>query len=77
MLDLESSPTTVYERRSVKRVDDDEGDGQYWEYEERSFSRDEYVLYKAANSVSREDNLTDKAALADIYELILELGGGA
>lgn len=74
LIDIESSPTTVYERRNVKKKQDEEGN-DYWEYEEREFTKNEYILRQSSQMVSKEDNLVNQAALADIYELILEIGG--
>lgn len=74
LIDVESSPTTVYERRNVRKMEDEEGNS-YWEYEEREFTKDEYILRQSSQMVSKEDNLINQAALADIYELILEMGG--
>lgn len=74
IIDIFSSPTTVYERRNIKRKEDDEGN-KYWEYEERTFTRDEYTVYQASQMTTKEDNLINQAAMADIFELILEVLG--
>ena len=45
--DTASSPTTVYQRRNVKRVTIENGDGtksELWEYDERTMSHDEYAV---------------------------------
>lgn len=73
-VDITSSPTTVYQRRDIKKVQDDDGNS-CWEYEEREFAKDEYLLYQTTLTPSKGDNLVIQAALVDIYELILELGG--
>ena len=47
--DTTSSPTTVYQRRNVKRVIIENGDGtksELWEYEERKMTREEYSEFE-------------------------------
>ncbi len=51
-LDLTSSPTTVYERRNFKEItvpaqSEEEEETLMWEYEERTFTREEYNLVTA------------------------------
>lgn len=73
-VDITSSPTHVYERRKIKEwTDENETPG--WEYEEREFTKNEYIVYQSSRMVSKEDNLINQAALADLYDLVLEAGG--
>lgn len=44
-VDMTTSPTTVYERRNIKKVvvkDNENNDVEMWEYEERQMSIEEY-----------------------------------
>ena len=62
--DTTSSPTTVYQRRNVKRVTIDNMGGttsELWEYDERTMSHDEYAVM--AEVVK---NQKDIAAIEDI-----------
>lgn len=64
--DTESSPTTVYQRRNIKRVSVEGTDGKttlVWEYEERTMSRTEYaaIINEITNS-----KIEYIAAMADI-----------
>ena len=43
--DTESSPTTVYQRKNIKRItitNKDGTTGELWEYDERTMTREEY-----------------------------------
>lgn len=73
-VDITSSPTTVYQRRDIKKDQDDNGNS-CWSYEERELTKDEYILYQSTLTPSKGDNMILQAALIDIYELILEMGG--
>ena len=44
-VDKTSSPTTVYLRRNIKEVTNEEGDNTHWEYEEAQLTVSEYVEY--------------------------------
>ena len=44
--DSTSSPTTVYQRRNIVQVTQEQEDGSvstYWEYDERKLTKDEYI----------------------------------
>lgn len=73
--DAASSPTTVYQRRNVKRVTVDSMDGaaaELWEYEERTMSHEEFAALLAQMDAAKfEDELTDvQLALVELYEMI-------
>lgn len=74
-IDITSSPTHVYERRKIKAWTDEQSEASGWEYEEREFTKNEYIVYQSSRMVSKEDNLINQSALADLYDLILEAGG--
>lgn len=47
--DVESSETTVYQRRNIQRVTVENQDGtitELWQYEERTMSHEEYALIR-------------------------------
>ena len=53
-LDTTSSPTTVYERRNFKEItvpaiEEGEEETKMWEYEERTFTKEEYDLITATS----------------------------
>lgn len=47
--DVDSSKTTVYQRRNIRRVtvtDDDGTTAEMWQYEERQMTHEEYALIR-------------------------------
>lgn len=84
-VDTTSSPTTVYIRRNIKRVlvTTDNGSAYVWQYEEAALTLDEYAEYERlvaeletpAIQTLQEQNLILQAALADVYESIIEQMG--
>lgn len=72
--DTESSQEYVYERKEIKRVDE-EGDGGFkgWEYLERATPKQEWVLRAVAESKATADTMLQ--GMADLYELQLEAMG--
>ena len=62
------SENTVYQRRNIQFISND--NGAFWQYEERKLSHEEYYKLRTARL---EDELTQtQLALADLYETILE-----
>ena len=83
LTDTTSSPTTVYIRKSVKRVLITQPDGSStyaWQYEEAALTMAEYAEYEdlvaqvetPAIQALQEQNSILQAALADIYESVAE-----
>ena len=71
--DAASSPTTVYQRRNVRRVTANNEDGtttELWEYEERTMSHEEFAALLAQMDAAKfEHDITDmQMALVELYE---------
>lgn len=45
--DMESSPTTVYLRRNITAVPNEEDGGTHWHYEEAEISRSDFAAVQA------------------------------
>lgn len=74
-IDTTSSPTTVYERRNfveVTRKDTEGNDQKYWEYEERTYTKDEYSMVTA---VTEKVALKHESDIIDVYTAELVEGG--
>ena len=69
-VDYESSPTTIYLHRKIKKTEReiDSVTVTYYEYEEAKLTPAEYAVYAAEQA--REDNLAIMSALVDIYDII-------
>lgn len=69
--DTESSQFYVYERKEIRRVDE-EGDGGFkgWEYLERVTPKQEWILKAVSESKAATDAMLQ--GMADLYELQLE-----
>ena len=73
--DLTTSPTTVYERRNIKRIerqDENEEKVSLWEYEEREMTRKEYEDMQ--NALETPAMQTIMQAIASL-ELTVEMQG--
>ena len=57
-LDVASSPSTVYQRRNIKCISEDQ-QPNLWEYEERTLTREEYVLMESPAFQSVQQALSD------------------
>lgn len=70
-LDTTSSKVYVYQRRNVQRVtvgDEMFGTNEFWQYEERKLTREEWANMRAA---ALEEELTQtQLALVEMYESI-------
>lgn len=74
LIDIVSSPDTVYEHRNIEQKQDEE-ENNYWEYDERTFTKDEYILYQSSKISSlddtlvelKDDNLTTMELVLDLY----------
>ncbi len=69
--DTTSSAVYVYQRRNVKRVstENEFGTSEYWQYDERKLTRDEYNALRAE---LLETELTNtQLALTELYENLL------
>lgn len=80
-VDTESSPTTVYLRRNIKRVPQVglEGDANYqpehWQYEECSMTTGEYFNYKMAMKQAEEiNNHSDQEAIDNYTRQLMDEG---
>ncbi len=54
--DLTSSASVVYQRRNVSRVEVEDMDGskhEVWQYEEREMTRDEYLVVRDMDLLSK------------------------
>lgn len=70
--EFEIAQTTVYFRRKIELVE------SMWNYEEASVSKKEYELYSKLSPKNADDNqLIIMEAIADLYDKISELQGGA
>ena len=70
--DTTSSAYYVYQRRNVRRVttEDEFGTSEFWQYDERKLTKDEYNALRAE---LLETELTNtQLALVDLYESLLE-----
>lgn len=75
-LDTTSSEFFVYQRKNIQRVtatsDLTQNTYEYWEYEERKLTKDEYARMREAEL---EDELTQtQLALAELYEGMIQNG---
>jgi hypothetical protein len=83
-IDTTSSPTTVYERRNIKyvepevvttesgEVDSETTPTPYWEYEERTYTPDEYkMVVEMANRVGQNIEIKRESEIIDEYTLSL------
>jgi len=70
-LDTEISRVYVYQRRNIERVtveDEIFGANEFWQYEERKLTREEWANMRAA---ALEEELTQaQLALVELYEQI-------
>ncbi len=57
--DTTSSPTTVYQRRNITRVESE--DSELWEYDERTMTHDEYAVLAEVFKTQK-----DIAAIEDV-----------
>lgn len=57
-IDAFSSPSTVYQRRNIKRLSDGQQEG-LWEYEERTLTREEYALMESPAIQAVQQVLSD------------------
>lgn len=72
--DTESSQEYVYERKEIKRVDEEGDDGfKGWEYLERVTPKQEWIMRAVAESKATTDAMLQ--GMADLYELQLEAMG--
>ena len=62
--DTTSSKVYVYQRRNFQQVDD------FWQYEERKLTHDEYQ--KLRIEILEKENTNLQLALAELYENLLE-----
>lgn len=64
-LELEFGKTTVYERKNIRRVDEEDADGKRgfhgWEYEETKYTYTEWY---------KQDSIKNKLAIAELAELL-------
>lgn len=72
-IDISSSPSTVYQRKSIEKcVLDDETGETGWKYLEREMSRAEYEsMLSPGIEALREENLITMQAQAEIYERLM------
>ena len=70
-LDTEISRVYVYQRRNIERVtaeDEEFGTNEFWQYEERKLTREEWANMRAAEL---EAELTQtQLALVELYETL-------
>ena len=70
-LDTEISRVYVYQRRNIERVtieDEEFGTNEFWQYEERKLTREEWANMRAAEL---EEELTQtQLALVELYETL-------
>lgn len=74
-VDMTTSPTTVYERRNIKKVtvqDDEKKDMEMWEYEERQMSIEEYETLQ--NALETPAMQTVMQAIANLELSVAMLG---
>ena len=67
--DTTSSPSTVYQRKNIERVtfeNDFGGTSDFWQYDERTMSHDEYSKLRAELLENEVTNL--QLALVELYE---------
>lgn len=72
-LDTNSSKVYVYQRRNIQRVTHENEDGtssEFWQYEERKLTHDEYQKLRIERLESENTNL--QLALAELYENLLD-----
>lgn len=69
-VDKVSSRTTVYLRRNIRKVANEEGSGTHWKMEEARISREEYA---AMESAVYED-LVERLTLQDVTQAEILLG---
>lgn len=83
-VDTTSSPSVVYLRRNIARVSeklspDDEEETQFWQYEEREMTREEYqeyLLYQDITERIVESTVdTQRQSIIDEYTMELIEGG--
>ncbi|MBQ7630959.1 MAG: hypothetical protein IJS81_12240 [Selenomonadaceae bacterium] len=71
-LDSTSSKVYVYQRRNIQRVTQtlDDVTSEFWQYEERKLSREEYLKLQVDQLENENTNL--QLALTELYENLLE-----
>ena len=77
-LDTDSSPSTIYIRKNIRRITEttESGSCKAWKYDEAALTKEEYAEYEQliaelespAIEKLREENANLAAALADLYE---------
>ena len=69
--DSTSSPSTVYQRKNIERVTIKSvfGDSDFWQYDERTMSHDEYSKLRAELLENEVTNL--QLALVELYENLI------
>ena len=70
--DTTSSAYYVYQRRNVRRVttEDEFGTSEFWQYDERKLTKDEYNALRA--ELLKTELTNTQLALVDLYESLLE-----